>query len=214
MKIKNIIQGIATILPFIVTSCSNIHHEENMDEGLCAYFSIERLESAVESRITISPDENGNYNFVWNADEVIGIFPSNGYQEPFEIPSSQASQGKVTFDGGDWALKSGRVYAAYYPFDKKNFDSKEMKTQIAVSYKGQKQVGEAYGVGAYDFLYTPWVEAPSTGSLDFTFKHLGSDSTFGVAVRLVEQGKFGLAVSTEFHCEFMSYDVFVLMLQM
>ena len=180
MKIKNIIRGMALALPFLCSSCNDTHYEENTSEKLCAYFSIDELKDAVDSRISINPNEDGTYNFVWNADEVIGIFPSNGYQEPFEVPSTQAGQGKVSFDGGDWALKSGRTYAAYYPFDKKNFESKEMKTQIAVSYAGQKQVGDTYGVGSYDYLYTPWVEAPTSGSLDFKFKHLGSLGIFNI----------------------------------
>lgn len=180
MKIKSIMRGMALALPFLWSSCNDTPHEENVSEKLCAYFSIDELKDAADSRITISPNDDGTYNFVWNADEVIGIFPFDGYQEPFEIPSTQAGQGKVSFDGGDWALKSGCTYAAYYPFDKKNFESKEMKTRIAVSYVGQKQVGDTYGVSSYDYLYTPWVEAPASGSLDFKFKHLGSLGIFNV----------------------------------
>ena len=180
MKIKSVMRGMALVFPFLWSSCNDMPHEENVSENLSAYFSIDELKDAADSRITISPNDDGTYNFVWNADEVIGIFPFDGYQEPFEIPSTQAGQGKVSFDGGDWALKSGCTYAAYYPFDKKNFESKEMKTQIAVSYVGQKQVGDTYGVSSYDYLYTPWVEAPASGSLDFKFKHLGSLGIFNV----------------------------------
>lgn len=129
------------------------------------------FEYVTESRTTIHPDKN--YSVTWAKGDVIGIFPYEGYQEPFAIPDNQANSGTATFDGGYWDLKDGLKYNAYYPFDKVNFDSPDMKTKIPVSYEGQKQIGASCCVGSHAFTYSDWATA-GDGSVYFQFHHIGS----------------------------------------
>ena len=68
-------------------------------------------------------------------------------------------------------------YNAYYPFDKKNFDSADMKTKIPVNYVGQKQNGTSCDIGAFDYTYSDWAIA-SGGTVRFDFHHIGAIAVF------------------------------------
>ena len=111
--------------------------------------------------------------------DVIGIFSLEGYQEPFEIPVNQVGKKSASFDGGYWDVKDGLQYNAYYPFDKRNFDSAEMKTRIPVTYIGQKQNGNSCDIGAFDYTYSDWNTA-TNGSISFNFHHIGAIGVFSL----------------------------------
>ena len=118
-------------------------------------------------------DPTNNYTVTWMSGDVVGIFPREGYQEPFAIPANQVGQVWAEFDGGYWAMKDGWTYNAYYPFDKANFESADSKEMIPVSYIGQEQTGTDCCVGPFDYTYADWKE-PENGSISFNFHHLGS----------------------------------------
>lgn len=123
------------------------------------------------TRTTVSPGKV--YNVTWASGDVLGIFPEDGCQVPFKIADSQAGQASAQFDGGNWAIKDGVAYNAYYPFNDK-FDSKtENKTHIPVTYAGQQQTGQTCGVGAYDYTYSDWNTA-NDGTVNFSFHHIGA----------------------------------------
>ena len=177
MKTMNIIKGMALCVPFLFASCSN--NEELVSEGneTKVLFTVDEFESATITRTTVDP--NNNYAITWASGDAIGIFPREGYQEPFVIPADQVGKSTASFDGGYWALKESLTYNAYYPFDKANFESAEMKTQIPVTYLGQEQDGTACGIGAYDYTYSDWMTATG-GSVKFKFHHIGAFVIFNL----------------------------------
>lgn len=107
----------------------------------------------------------------WAAIDTVGVFPDEGIQTCFPMASGAGTK-NATFDGGGWALKDGRTYAAYYPCIGKFYLD---KNAVPVSYIGQTQTGNASTahLGAYDYM----VATPTTsvfGSAHFTFKHLSA----------------------------------------
>ena len=121
-----------------------------------------------ETRSSVSISESGA-SFLWDEDDVIGIFPNEGDQVSFAMSEGAGTQ-TATFSGGGWALKSSATYAAYYPHVYENRDM----TKIPVSYLGQAQNGNnnTDHIGAYDFMAAA-VSTPSNGSVAFDMQHLG-----------------------------------------
>lgn len=154
----------------LFSSCSEKEQIIN-EEEVKVLFSVDEFEGVENSRTSVDP--SNKYAITWASGDAIGIFPREGYQEPFIIPTDQVGKSNAEFDGGYWALKDGLTYNAYYPFDKANFESAEMKTKIPVSYVGQEQNGTTCSVGAYDYLYSDWNVA-KFGTVSFKFHHLGS----------------------------------------
>ena len=177
MKIMNMIKGMALCVPFLLASCNN--NEELINEGneTKVIFTVDEFESATTTRTVVDP--NNNYAITWASGDAIGIFPREGYQEPFVIPANQVGKSTASFDGGYWALKEGLTYNAYYPFDKANFESAEMKAQIPITYLEQEQDGSTCGIGAYDYTYSDWMTATS-GSVNFKFHHIGAFVIFNL----------------------------------
>ena len=122
-----------------------------------------------DTRSSVSVSENGA-SFLWDEDDVIGIFPDKGDQVSFAMEQGAGTQ-TATFTGGGWALKSSATYAAYYPHVYENRDL----TKIPVSYVGQTQNGNANTdhIGAYDFMAAS-VTTPSNGAVAFDMQHLGA----------------------------------------
>ncbi len=162
------------IMSLLFLSCSKETETIN-NHNSKIIVSVEEFEPGEKTKTTVDPD-NG-FTITWASGDVIGIFPYEGYQEPFIIPADQVGKESATFDGGYWALKDGLKYNAYYPFDKANFDSAEMKTKIPVSYIGQYQNGKSCDIGAYDYTYSTWVEAVD-GKAFFLFDHIGAIALF------------------------------------
>lgn len=172
MKTMNIIRGMALCVPFLLASCTNNEELVSVGDEKQVLFTVDEFKSATTTRTTVDPTKD--YAITWASGDAIGIFPREGYQEPFVIPADQVGQATASFDGGYWALKEGLFYNAYYPFDKANFESADMKTQIPVTYLGQEQDGTTCGIGAYDYTYSDWMVAPESGSVNFKFHHIGA----------------------------------------
>ena len=176
MKLNSLIKGVVLSMPLIFASCSN--EEQAMIDNKCRVVcSVDKFESENMSRTNTDP--NNNFLITWASGDVIGIFPREGYQEPFEIPADQVGNKSASFDGGYWDVKDGLQYNAYYPFDKRNFDSADMKTKIPVTYVGQKQNGTSCDIGAFDYTYSDWGIAID-GKIGFDFHHIGAISVFSL----------------------------------
>lgn len=138
-------------------------------------FAVDEFEDATATRTVVTDIDKGTIN--WVLGDVIGIFPYEGFQEPFAIPETEVDQQYALYDGGYWDLKEGLCYNAYYPFNIDNFAAWDMKERIPVSYHGQSQAG-ADGIGnintgSYDFTYSEWQAAPAEGQITFNFHHIG-----------------------------------------
>ena len=126
-----------------------------------------QIDGATRSSVVIS---NSGVNFLWEAGDVVGIFPNTGDQVSFAMDEGAGMQ-TATFNGGGWALKASSTYAAYYPH---NFYNRDL-TAIPVSYEGQRQDGNASTahLGAYDFMAAS-VTTPSNGAVAFDMQHMGA----------------------------------------
>ena len=174
MKINNFIKGITIITVSFLCACSDDYNLPT-GEGMKVLISIDEFQSDEKTRTTTDP--NNNYAITWASGDTIGIFPREGFQEPFAIPANQVGQKSATFDGGYWGIKGGLTYNAYYPFDKNAFESANSKTEIAVTYLGQEQTGTECNIGAYDYTYSDWKEATGQ-SISFKFHHIGAITIF------------------------------------
>lgn len=126
-----------------------------------------QIDGATRSSVVIS---NSGVNFLWEAGDVVGIFPNTGDQVSFAMDEGAGMQ-TATFNGGGWALKHSATYSAYYPY---NFYNRDL-TAIPVSYEGQRQDGNASTahLGAYDFMAAS-VTTPSNGAVAFDMQHMGA----------------------------------------
>lgn len=167
--IKSLLLGLISLSLF---SCVANEIKENSTTESKITFSVDNFIPADGvSRSMVDP--TNNYAVTWASGDVIGIFPREGYQEPFSIPADQVGLSKATFDGGYWSMKEGLTYNAYYPFDKANFESAECKTNIPVTYLGQNQTSNVCNAGAFDYTYSDWTESVA-GSVNFKFHHIGA----------------------------------------
>jgi hypothetical protein len=172
MKTNNVFGKLACLFVFsALVACSEDAIVENIDgNGILQRVSITgkdfQFDDATRSSVSIT--ENGA-SFLWDEDDVIGIFPNEGDQVSFAMSQGAGTQ-TATFSGGGWALKSSATYAAYYPHVYENRDM----TKIPVSYVGQTQNGNnnTDHIGAYDFMAAS-VATPSNGAVAFDMQHLG-----------------------------------------
>ena len=180
MSLKLNYKAAVLSLPFLLLSCNVAENpvEPGVDQ-VKLYFAVDSFEETVPTRTVVSDPSKGTIH--WAEGDVVGVFPYEGYQEPFEIPLDQINQANAKFDGGYWALREGLQYNAYYPFDQVNFASADMKTRIPVNYLGQTQYGSAVNTGNYDFSYSDWQTAPASGAVTFNFHHLGAFLVMNVA---------------------------------
>jgi hypothetical protein len=114
-------------------------------------------------------DGDENFNFIWVANDTVGIYPDRGSQVYFEI-SAGAGSSQAEFDGGGWAFKASSVYYSYYPFVGDIYLDRH---NIPVDYTRQNQPSKTSTdhVGVADFAYTEATSATS-GSLNFQYYHL------------------------------------------
>ena len=126
-----------------------------------------QIDGATRSSVVI--DHNG-VNFLWAANDTVGIFPNSGSQAEFAMEEGVGMQ-TATFNGGGWALKHSATYSAYYPY---NFYNRDL-TKIPVKYEGQTQDGNAATshLGAYDYMAAS-VATPSNGAVAFDMQHMGA----------------------------------------
>lgn len=171
---KIITKAISLLSLFAVIACSEDALMENSqisnNDGTIKEINITGKDFIFEgdTRSSVSISESGA-SFLWDEDDVVGIFPNKGDQVSFAMDGGSGTQ-TATFSGGGWALKSSATYAAYYPHVYENRDM----TKIPVSYVGQTQNGNANTdhIGAYDFMAAS-VATPSNGKVAFDMQHLG-----------------------------------------
>lgn len=108
--------------------------------------------------------------FAWALNDTVGIFPDHGDQISFSM-SSGAGSASAVLDGGAWALKPTAQYAAYYPFNRKNFYSD--RNNIILDYTGQCETGIANAdhLSKYDFQVANFTSA-TNGKLSFALNRL------------------------------------------
>lgn len=123
--------------------------------------------------------------FSWDSRDTIGIYPNVGDQISFPIVTSNGNY--ATFNGGGWALKANSTYAAYYPFNRKNF--LHSNKEIAINMTGQIQGGTLanYVSSPYDILATAGAK-PEDGELTLEFQHLACLSQFTLDMPAANQG--------------------------
>ncbi len=125
---------------------------------------------------TKSALELSTMHFQWSDNDVVGIFPSSGFQAEFLMEDGAGSNVAV-FDGGSWGLKAGESYYAYYPFSMDNFESKDKRENVFYSYEGQEasfaDEGGIVNLGKYDFMASGESKMEN-GAVNFRFKHMGA----------------------------------------
>lgn len=173
MNFSKIFKVASGILLLSLLSCNSTGGQIEPDsDAVNVLFAVDSFEDTQITKTIVTDVDRGTIH--WVDGDVIGIFPYEGYQQPFQIPADQINQADAIFDGGHWALKSGLEYNAYYPFEVGNFVSPDMKKQVPLDYTGQSQYGAAINTGRYDFTYSDWQTAPASGSVNFKFHHIGS----------------------------------------
>ena len=126
-----------------------------------------QVDGAMRSSVVV---DNAGVNFLWAANDTVGIFPNTGDQVSFAMDEGVGMQ-TATFNGGGWALKHSATYSAYYPY---NFYNRDL-TKIPVKYEGQVQDGNAATthLGAYDYMAAS-VATPANGAVAFDMQHMGA----------------------------------------
>lgn len=110
--------------------------------------------------------------FLWQADDLVGIYPDEGTQVRFPMENGAGSS-TAKFDGGGWAVKGAYSYMAYYPFiPDMNMD----KRAIPVDFTGQCQYGSNnhQHIGRYDYMTASHQTPTADGNVGFSFKHMGA----------------------------------------
>lgn len=172
---KRILYLFVGILVFAaINSCNDEKMYSNPD-GLVQGISVtgtDFLSGDTDTRAAYTVDNSG-FHFTWTAGDTVGIYPVGADQVAFPISGGDGSQ-TAQFDGGAWALRADREYAAYYPFDVWNYLGKS--TSIPVGYTGQTQDGNASTshLDRYDYMASAAVKPDLSGFVNITMKHLGS----------------------------------------
>ncbi|MBR6198170.1 MAG: fimbrillin family protein [Bacteroidaceae bacterium] len=127
------------------------------------------------TRTTLTSSESG-ISFAWDDDETIGIFPiapTTNAQAHQKLDNGSNNGTKSSFDGAGWALLRGNTYAAYYPFQTKEYED---YTKIPIDMTGQTQNGNgtlAHIGAGYDYMYAT-ASVPKNGDVSFDFNHVCS----------------------------------------
>ncbi len=144
---------------------------ENEAEGV-----VFTIEDFVPENQTKSSFQISTMRFQWSADDIIGIFPEEGWQTQFNMESGAGSNVAV-FDGGSWGLKQDATYYAYYPFAHENFETMDKREQVRYSYEGQEACfADENGIvdlSKYDFMASG-ASTVKNGNVNFNFQHLGA----------------------------------------
>ncbi len=128
-----------------------------------------------ETRTTLS-NTGSNIAFAWDDDETIGIFPiapTTNVQAKQVLKSGSGNGTTSSFDGAGWALMYGNTYAAYYPYQQKEYED---YNKIPIDMTGQIQNGNnslAHIGAGYDYMYAV-ADVPTNGNVNFDFKHVTS----------------------------------------
>lgn len=176
--VRNKFFALLAVLPLFF-SCNNMDEETNESAttvyGILPQFVDE--DANYVTRTQIGVDASDQLSYKWGIGDVLGIYPDAGTQVAFELSASSLSADGLSckFDGGAWALKTGHCYYAYFPFSYECFSKTVDKTNIPVSYLGQKQVAfnNTENAGQFDFNAAP-ASSSSSGAVSFNFVRLGA----------------------------------------
>lgn len=120
--------------------------------------------------------------FAWKEGDVIGIIPNDNksVQANYEIAEIGDDPKSARFDGGSWALKRDKQYAAYYPYREKLVRSADT---LQFSFLGQiiEANNSLAHLGAYDYMYAN-ATFPDGGNAALNFNHLISLVRFQITV--------------------------------
>lgn len=135
-----------------------------------------------ETKTVISQSGTNPPSFAWAEGDVIGIVPNDGktLQANYEIAEIGDDPKSARFDGGSWALKRDKQYAAYYPYREKLVRSADT---LQFSFLGQRIAANnsLAHLGAYDYMYAS-ATFPIGGNAALNFKHLISLARFQITV--------------------------------
>ena len=101
MTIRDFVKGMMLLIFFSFFSCA----DEEQDSITVKSKIVCSVDEFITDNSSKTNTEPSNFSITWASGDVIGIFPFEGYQEPFEIPVDQIGQESATFDGGYWEVK-------------------------------------------------------------------------------------------------------------
>lgn len=148
-----------------VLSCSKSANLSQVETAKGVVAVAKDFEGATKTAITTGG------SFAWAEGDVIGVVPMDAktFQTNYEVKAVGTDPKSASFDGGAWALKEGKSYAAYYPCQSIVLTS---EGTAAVSFTGQEQAANnsTAHLGAYDYMYAQAV-SPAAGTATFAFQH-------------------------------------------
>lgn len=163
------------IIPIFMVSCTGSddvllpEHDTNNEVIDKITISIQDYRYENETRgITYTGDSTP---FAWTEKDTVGIYPDRGDQMAFSMAAGVGTN-TANIDGGAWGLKSDAWYAAYSPFNRKNFFND--REHIQLDYIGQVETGIANAdhLGAYDFQAANDTRRSEEGTLNFMLERL------------------------------------------
>ncbi len=166
------------VVAAMMASCSSDEELSNLGEkfnGNVTLTAEPYTFDDVDTRTTLS-NTGSKIAFAWDDDEAIGIFPiapTTNIQAKQVLKSGSGNGTTSSFDGAGWALMYGNTYAAYYPFQQKEYED---YTKIPIDMTGQTQNGDnslAHIGAGYDYMYAT-TSVPTKGNVNFDFKHVTS----------------------------------------
>ena len=153
-------------------------------------FKLPELKQA-DTRTQFTVDEvNKTLKTAWAEGDVAGVFPTTGFNQ-VEFPISDSwGESEARFDGGEWALRANKSYAAYFPFNKANFERDA--SSIILSYEGQEQLenGSVSHLSGYDYLATGAAQSDPLGSINFQLQRLSGIVRFAFTLPENERSSF------------------------
>lgn len=124
-----------------------------------------------DTKTVVSQQGSAAPTFAWKKGDQIGVVPvyGNTLQTNFEVQTLGSTPKAALFDGGDWAIKEGRPYAAYYPFHN---DAVDVSGTVSFSFAGQRQSANnsLAHIGEYDVMYAKPMVARGS-AVAFAFSH-------------------------------------------
>lgn len=170
---------ILTTLALVMSACSTDRYDDEYCTVRHIIIETQDMESLDDEIILQGRNQVGGTvnapKALWENIDTLGIIPDGGFQIPFiiDLPDGATST-TITLDANGWRTKIGSLYAAYYPFDFNNRDSRNIPWDGRVI---QKQVGNNNNlhISKYWFYATTAEEVdPATYDFHMSFKNFGS----------------------------------------
>ena len=122
-----------------------------------------------ETKVSVSPDGNGHYDYLWEAADTVGIFPNAGSQVFFSMEDGVGTT-NASFDGGAWSLQDDSHYYSYFPFVG---DMYLDASRVPVDFTGQSQSGITTYSGCKIYMASSGTTT-GDGSLEFQYQLLNT----------------------------------------